>query len=388
MRVAVEGWLSAPHSYTTVNQFQCLALLERPELRVFHRERPLAHGWRSVSGQLDPGRSHRLAQMPPPDGGRVDRWLRADAPYRFGPEPLADRLLVFATAEFGKLHHEYWQWMGASSWAEACGDSGAIVVTPSSWSRRGFIESGVPADRVAIVPHGIDPTLYHPLPPVDRAALRQAWGWSDYFVIYNVGGTIPRKGSDLIIRAVAAVMERYPQVRLAIKANDAIYGGDRAGVTQWADQVRSLLPDRAADRLLEHTVYLGKFLSYAHMAQLYQAADAYLSPYRAEGFNMPVLEAIACGLPVVCTQGGPTDDFTHPDFARPIASQLQAHEIQYGDGKQETVWMWEPNWETTVAELEWLLDRPDWVAQARQAGPQWAHSRYTWNQAIDRLLVA
>ncbi|TAD74308.1 MAG: glycosyltransferase [Oscillatoriales cyanobacterium] len=388
MRIAVEGWLSAPHSYTTVNQFQCLAMLERPGLTVFHRERPLARGWRSVAGQLDSARSHRLTQMPPPDGERVDRWLRADAPYRFGPEPRADRLLVFATAEFGKLHHEYWQWMGARSWAEACGDSGAIVVTPSSWSRQGFLASGVPADQVAIVPHGIDPTLYHPLPLGDRVALRRAWGWSDAFVIYNVGGTIPRKGSDLIIRAVAAVMERYPQVRLVMKANDAIYGGDRAGATQWAAQVRSLLPDRLADLLLARSVYLSKFLDYGDMARLYQAADAYLSPYRAEGFNMPVLEAIACGLPVVCTQGGPTDDFIHPDFAHPIASQLQPHHIQYGDGEQETVWMWEPSLEATVAALAGLLDRPDWVAQAQQRGPQWAHSRFTWQRAIDRLLAA
>ena len=47
-----------------------------------------------------------------------------------------------------------------------------------------------------------------------------------------------------------------------------------------------------------------------------QAADVYVSPYHAEGFNLPVLEAVACGIPVVVSAGGSTEDFTHPAFAR------------------------------------------------------------------------
>jgi hypothetical protein len=45
---------------------------------------------------------------------------------------------------------------------------------------------------------------------------------------------------------------------------------------------------------------------------VYGAADVYVSPYRAEGFNLPVLEAMACGLPTLTTKGGPTDDFCNP----------------------------------------------------------------------------
>ena len=45
------------------------------------------------------------------------------------------------------------------------------------------------------------------------------------------------------------------------------------------------------------------------MAEVYQAADAYVTPYRAEGFNIPALEAAACGLLVVASAGGPTDEF-------------------------------------------------------------------------------
>jgi glycosyltransferase involved in cell wall biosynthesis len=50
-------------------------------------------------------------------------------------------------------------------------------------------------------------------------------------------------------------------------------------------------------------------LSIEQLRQLYGIADYYVSPYRAEGFNLPVIEAIACGTKVVVTDGGSTDDF-------------------------------------------------------------------------------
>jgi glycosyltransferase involved in cell wall biosynthesis len=48
---------------------------------------------------------------------------------------------------------------------------------------------------------------------------------------------------------------------------------------------------------------------------LYNLADAYVTPYRAEGFNLPACEAQACGTPVIATQGGATDDFLQGNAA-------------------------------------------------------------------------
>ncbi len=45
------------------------------------------------------------------------------------------------------------------------------------------------------------------------------------------------------------------------------------------------------------------------LAALYRACDVLVHPYRGEGFAMPVLEAMACGLPAIVTGGGPTDEF-------------------------------------------------------------------------------
>jgi glycosyltransferase involved in cell wall biosynthesis len=66
---------------------------------------------------------------------------------------------------------------------------------------------------------------------------------------------------------------------------------------------------------------IGKILAPSELVKLYQASDAYASPYRAEGFNLPVLEAAACGLPLLVTLGGATDEFTHSSFALYIKSE-------------------------------------------------------------------
>jgi glycosyltransferase involved in cell wall biosynthesis len=62
-------------------------------------------------------------------------------------------------------------------------------------------------------------------------------------------------------------------------------------------------------------------LDQSQLRALYGVADAYVSPYRAEGFNLPVLEAMACGTPVIVTGGGATDDFCPPALSVKLPSR-------------------------------------------------------------------
>ena len=81
---------------------------------------------------------------------------------------------------------------------------------------------------------------------------------------------------------------------------------------------------RRAGRTAGALVLLDDDLSDDEMAALYRACDVLVHPYRGEGFAMPVLEAMACGLPVIDTAGGPTDEFCPPDAGWRIRSRRQA----------------------------------------------------------------
>jgi len=117
------------------------------------------------------------------------------------------------------------------------------------------------------------------------------------------------------------------------------------------------------------------------MAMLYRVADAYVTPYRGEGFNMPVLEAAASGVPVICTAGGSTDDFVDDSFALKIRSRLTS--ISIGDKVGDCL---EPDVDHLTDLMCDVIDRSEWRRSAAAAGPRHAAARYNWN-LVSQLLV-
>nr|WP_281418488.1 glycosyltransferase [Azospirillum soli] len=253
------------------------------------------------------------------------------------------------------------------------------MVTPSQWSRDGYIESGVPEDRVFCVPHGVHPSLHHPLSAEERAELRRRFGW-DGFVFLAVGGMTANKGLDLTLKAFATVLERHPDALLFVKGLDTMYGSQ----DKLLASIRGLT-DQERERVRPRLRYTGKSLPFRLMARLYQAADAYVSPYRGEGFNMPVLEAVACGLPVICTAGGSTDDFTTPDFALRIESRIEPF-VPYPQVPDIKGWALRPDPDHLLALMTQVIERSEFREQARRAGPAFVANGFTWRHAVDRLL--
>jgi hypothetical protein len=129
-----------------------------------------------------------------------------------------------------------------------------------------------------------------------------------------VGGVIPRKGPDVLLDAYARAFAGREDVTLIVKdfGSSSVYrGGDRTAITEWVDSGR-----------LPRLVHIDDELSDDEMAALYRACDVLVHPYRGEGFGMPVLEAMACGIPVVVTGGGPTDEFCPDDACWRVRSSV------------------------------------------------------------------
>jgi len=125
-------------------------------------------------------------------------------------------------------------------------------------------------------------------------------------VFLNLGAMSVNKGIDLLLRAFFEVHKRNPNARLVLKDEKNLYGLSGVAVVQDA---MKRFPELSNQTFLDAIKLLSVTLPLAEMRELYCLADTYVSPYRAEGFNLPVIEAIACGTPVIVTQGGATDDF-------------------------------------------------------------------------------
>jgi len=377
MKIIVEGWRFISQSYAIVNQFQLLELLKRSNVELLHREMPYLCDWQPTTGLLDPAEEAALRQIPEPQPGQVaDAVLRMQMPFDLTPSP-AKRTCVFGLTEHGIVQKEMLQLMGVSSCDRVRGHSSSIIVTSSQWSKTGFVNSGAASDRVVVVPLGVDPRVCQPLDVSSRLQLRQKFGWQDNFIFLNVSAMGNRKGICPLLKAFAAIADRYPQARLVLKGTESLYSS-KSSIRQ---AIQNTLTEREAETVISKLAYIGEDYSFAEVAQLYQAADAYVSPYLAEGFNLPVLEAIACGLPVICTAGGPTDDFTRSEFAWRIDSQKSTMNINGEDR-----WIFNPNLDHLIELMAQIIDREDFRTQAREAGTQFVAERYTWEKIVDRLL--
>jgi len=160
----------------------------------------------------------------------------------------------------------------------------------------------LPADRLRVVPGGVDPE--HFSPPGDRSALRARLGLPEKApVLLSLRNLEPRMGLAELLRAVPVVRAAHPGLRVLI-------GGTGELATVLREDARAL-------ELGETVRFLG-FVPEAELPALYGAADLFVLPTQAlEGFGLVTLESLACGTPVLGTPVGAT-----PELVRPLDPTL------------------------------------------------------------------
>ncbi len=378
----VQGWRSIPHSYALINSYQLLELVNYPQLDVYHQDMPyVTNDWKATSGLLSLEAEERLNQIPKidqPEAVKAEVTLRVYCPFNLATS-LSQRTYMFGCTEWGFIPQSILRGMGVSSFREAHFASDTVIITASHWSKQGFINSGADPQRVKVIPLGYDPEIYSPLSEAQRLALRQKMNWQNHFIFLNIGVMWnERQGIDKLLKAFAILSEFYPHIRLVLKGRDAIFPSKQS--IQTVGQIA--LTDAEYERIKPKIGYIGQSLSSGEMAELYQAADCYVSPYAAEGFNLPVLEAMACGLPVICTAGGPTDDFTPTEWVWKIESQLKVEQLKNRDLK----FLLEPHQDHLIQLMKMMIEQPNLRMKVKKFSTKYVAERYTWKQTVKRLV--
>lgn len=144
-----------------------------------------------------------------------------------------------------------------------------------------------PPDRVVVIPNGTHPSCSaDPSPDADREAARLLGPGGEGFIdLLHVGSTVPRKRIDVLLRVFAELQAESSQMRL-IRV-----GGPFTPAQQ-----------RLAERLgVGDSIVVLPFLDRDVLSAVYRRAALVLQPSDAEGFGLPVTEAMACGTPVVAS---------------------------------------------------------------------------------------
>lgn len=160
------------------------------------------------------------------------------------------------------------------------------LVTISEFSKKQIIEFlSYPDEQIYVISMGVNHSLYYP--QTDRKILEQFSLSPDNRVILYVGSEEPRKNVDTILWAVSLVRKRIPGIVFL-----------KVGNPQWAGAREDLI--HLIDKLhLEGSVVFTGYIPEEDLPKYYNAADLFVFPSSYEGFGLPVLEAMACGCPVV-----------------------------------------------------------------------------------------
>ena len=162
------------------------------------------------------------------------------------------------------------------------------VITVSESSARDLCaQMGARPDRLAVVPVGVDTALFRPLPEVIRVP----------------GRLMTTASADVPLKGLLPLLEALAKVRTERHAELVVVGQPRGD---------SLVPATIARLGLEGAVTIAGVVDTLRMVELYAEAEVAVVPSLYEGFSLPAVEAMACGVPLVTTTGGALPEVVGP----------------------------------------------------------------------------
>lgn len=264
-------------------------------------------------------------------------------PYIIRPHGALDPYLYDKSSRSVWLKRLYERWFDLPN---LNGASAIHYTTEEERERASFLGLRAPS---FIIPNGIEWSRFASLP--ERGAFRDAQGYGDEPLVLFLGRLHFKKGLDLLIPAFAAVRQRLPEARLAIVGPENDDYGQQ--VRRWVAEYG--LND--AVRFVDH-------LDGPAVLQAYVDADVFVLPSYTENFGMTVVEAMACGLPVV------------------ISDQVNIHtEVAASGGGLVT----RCDVDEVAGAVTGLLEDENRCRIMGQAGRHAAQAQYAWPAIVEAL---
>lgn len=215
-----------------------------------------------------------------------------------------------------------------------------------------FLGAGVPREKIALIPHGVDTRRFRPASPDERAALRRRLGLPiDGRIIIYTGRLLRGKGLEGLLSAFTRIAAATPSAHLAIV-------GSGEGHLSVEPALHAL---GAAEGLAGRVTFAGRVDG---VEDWLRAADVFAFPSLYEALGIALIEAAACGLPAVASRTGGIVDVVDDKRSGILVEPGDADELS--------------------AALHRLVSDPGLAAAMGEAARVVASARFDERESVDR----
>lgn len=178
-----------------------------------------------------------------------------------------------------------------SRWAFSRANS---IICVSEFTRGVMQRAGVAPRHSPVIPNGADDTAFDMLPVDEVRRFRESLGFADACLLLTVGHVTSRKGQDIVIRAMPAVLEKFPNAHYLI-----------VGLPTKREEFEALAQQLG---VADHVHFLGRqsnddVIRFMNTADLFVITSRYTRDGDFEGYGIVVIEAAMCGTPSVVARG-------------------------------------------------------------------------------------
>lgn len=273
------------------------------------------------------------------------------------------------TARFNLLHAYAWEETGMpAEWIEEFNSALHGMTVVSTHVNKVMVDNGVTVP-IAVCGNGVDHWLR--IVPEKRFRLQ-----AKSFRFLHVSSCFPRKGADVMVQAYGKTFRASDDVTLVIKT----FPNPHNEIHRWLEEAKANDPD-FPDVVIFEADYTD-----AQLKALYEQCHALVAPSRAEGFGLPMAEAMLSGLAVITTGWSGQTDFCTPDTAWLIDYTFSQAKTHFG--LSASVWA-EPDEKHLGHLMREVYETPEDARYIRiAAGQRLLEEKFRWSDAAQRLVAA
>lgn len=252
------------------------------------------------------------------------------------------------------------------------------VWVPTSWAKDILISHQIPKEIIKVIPEGIDPEIFN-----NQVIPFAEFEKFESFRFLSVGKWEARKNPQQLLKAFDMAFEPHEPVHLVVQFNSEIQGLQKLDVKK---EIAKLgLKNHAKIITVDQ-----KLAQDSDMAKLYKSCHCLASATRAEGWGLPLIEAMACGLPVIApAYSGPTAYMTPQNsYPIPIEGLEDAYCPLFFQNKGQHGQWAKIKTKTLADQMRYVYENQDHAQKIGQAAATEIQQNWTWKHAAQKAFEA